>query len=214
LCLFQQRGRIRHCCYFVSLVADYRQCPFFDTLSIIDMPDSSMPPPSPATVKPPSLVKAIITAALLIFVDAFVLNQGVFSALIGLCLIFIGLPLAFRRKYAPVRRQKLRNLGIYVAAVVLVFVFNTINNRLAESRADDLIVAVNAFRAKNHRYPQSLVELTPEFLPAVPVAKYTLAENRFFYSASEGDAWSFYVSLPPFGRRTYHFNAGKWGYID
>jgi hypothetical protein len=207
----------RHCSGSDSLEAQLQQGGIINSdpnFTNFNMPDSTLPDAPPVAVKPPSLVKAIIKAALLILIDAFLLNQGFISALVGFWLIVIGLPLALRRKNAPVRRQKLRDLGIYALAVVLVFVLNALNNRLAESRANDLIVAVNAFHAKHQRYPQTLEELTPEFLAAVPVAKYTLGGNRFIYRASEGDAWFFYTDFPPFGRRTYNFKSGKRGYID
>jgi hypothetical protein len=55
----------------------------------------------------------------------------------------------------------------------------------------------------------------PEFLPAVPRAKYTLAYGEFTYwASSEKDHTLMYVALPPFGRRLYHFEQGVWTQLD
>ncbi len=169
-------------------------------------------PPKPP--KETTIRQAVLAGALLIFVDAFLLNQGVFAFLVGAGLLVIGLPLALLKKPPPSRMRRLRNLAIYMAAVALVFVLNALNNRLAASRAGVIISSVKAFHAKNGRYPESLNNLTPEFLDHVPLAKYTLGQNTFYYHVNNGDAVLFYVAFPPFGRPTYRFADDKWGYLD
>ena len=113
-------------------------------------------PSSSQTKSPASLGKALFWAALLIFLDAFLFNQGAIAGIVGLCIVFIGLPRTFLAKFAAVRKQRFRNLGIYTCAVILVFVFNGLNNRLARDRANMLVTAIKAFQAKNQHYPESL----------------------------------------------------------
>lgn len=48
----------------------------------------------------------------------------------------------------------------------------------------------------------------------IPVAKYTLASNRFFYISSKNSHILFYTSMPPSGRPTYSFEKQKWAYTD
>lgn len=169
---------------------------------------------SDAVGKMPSLKKAIGWALALVFFDAFLLNQGAISALVGAGLVLIGLPLAIRARPPAVRAARLRNLGIYGLAVIAVFAFNAANNQLAHHRAEVLIEAINHYQQKHQAYPQTLNDLVPEFIDEVPLAKYTLSSDRFYYGVVEGKPALFYVSFPPFGRPTYNFSTGKWGYID
>lgn len=162
----------------------------------------------------PSLARAFILSALLVTVDAFWLNQGVIAMLVGLGLLLVSLPRTYLRKFAPVRSQRLRNLGIYLSAVFLVFGFNALNNQLAQSRADFLIAAVNLFHSENQAYPQSLEQLVPGYIKEVPLAKYTLVFNQFRYARSETDTYLQYMDMPPFGRPVYSFQKGEWFYLD
>ncbi|MFH1602606.1 MAG: hypothetical protein ABIH03_01720 [Pseudomonadota bacterium] len=168
-----------------------------------------------ASTPQPSLQRAIVLALLLVVCDAFLLNQGAVALLVGLWLLFVGLPRTFlAKKYVTVRPQRLRNIAIYLVAVILVFALNAANNRVARARAEDLIAVVKAFHAKYQRYPKSLEELVPNYLERVPVAKYTLIFNRFWYMTSVDYTSLFYVDFPPFGRPTYSFTHDKWRYLD
>ena len=169
----------------------------------------------PVSIPQPSLRRAIFLGVLLVVVDALFLNQGAIALLVGLWLLLVGLPRTFlAKKYATVRGPRLRNIAIYFVAVILVFVLNAANNRIAQSRAETLVSAIKTFHAKNQRYPKSLAELVPEYVERVPVAKYTIMFNQFEYYASDQNARLFYVDLPPFGRPTYSFARNEWGYLD
>lgn len=169
----------------------------------------------PTAPKAPSLRRALLLGSLLVFLDAFFINQGGIALLVGLWVLVIGLPVTFlSKKFVTVRRQRLRDIAIYIAAVILVFVFNAANNNIAKRRADVLVSAVKAFHAENRHYPKSLEELVPQYVERIPLAKYTLTSNRFFYSGSDQDAILFYVELPPFGRPTYSFARDEWTYLD
>jgi len=162
-----------------------------------------------------SIWRSVFLGMLLVVIDAFSLNQGALALLVGLWTLLVGLPRSFlAKKYAKVRAARLRNIAIYFLAVILVFVLNTANNRLARSRAETLVLAVKAFHDKNQRYPKSLEELVPHHVKRVPLAKYTFMFNRFSYFTSDQDTGLFYVALPPFGRPTYSFTRNAWGYLD
>ena len=161
-----------------------------------------------------SLPRAVTLATLLVFLDAFYLNQGGIAVLIGAGLLLIGFPRAFMAKFPEVRRRRLRNLGVYFAAVLLVFVINATNNHIAQTRAERLVTAVKAYHARYQRYPQSLNDLIPEFVERVPRAKYTLLFNEFSYANRGGKAHLLYTSMPPFGGPMYSFADDRWGYLD
>lgn len=168
-----------------------------------------------AAAGPRSLKRTLALAALLFLVDGLWLGQGLVSFFLALGVIFIGLPRALLPKLRATRRERLRNLAVYLGAVFVVWGFNAANNWLARSRAEDVIAAVKAFRAKNGRYPTSLQELVPAHLDSVPRARYTLASGEFVYAgARSGHPVLYYVALPPFGRPFYSFTNDRWGYAD
>jgi hypothetical protein len=156
-----------------------------------------------------------VWAALLVAVDAFVLNQGGLALVVGFWMLFIALPrAAFFTKDSALRRQRLARAGIFLVAVALVIGLNRANNEIARGRAETLVAAIKAFHQQNHRYPDKLDELVPAFIDHVPRAKYTLAFDSFQYRSGPQFHTLNYTSLPPFGRPTYVFERDKWGFID
>ncbi len=165
-------------------------------------------------VQAPSIARAVILSLLLILIDAIWLNQGALAFVVGLLLLFVGLPRSLLRKFAPTRPQRLRNLGIYLSSVILVFGLNALNNQIAQSRAVMLVSAVKNFYSENQHYPESLNNLVPRYVAQIPSAKYTLAFNQFRYVNSERGAYLEYTKMPPFGRTSFSFNTDQWLYID
>jgi len=165
-------------------------------------------------VQATSLAHAVILSLLLVLIDALWLNQGGLAFLVGAFVLLVGLPRSLQRKFAPTRRQHLRNLGIYLSAVVFVFSLNHLNNQVAQSRADVLVSAVKNFYSENQRYPQSLNDLVPRYVEQIPSAKYTLTSNEFRYVNSEQGVYLEYTEVPPFGRPYFSFNKGQWLYMD
>lgn len=177
---------------------------------LTDLPDKR-----DAATRRPTLRCAIFLATLLITFDAIILGQGGLALFVGTWVLLVALPLTFiRKKYATVRSQRLRNISIYIVAVLLVFAINAANNRLAQSRAESLVTAVKAFHAKHGTYPKSLKELVPEFVDRIPIAKYTLGQNQFQYQTSDRYTAISYVRVAPFGRSIYSFTEDKWGFRD
>ena len=161
----------------------------------------------------PSRRRVVSLAVLLVFVDAFCLNQGGIAGITGIVQL-VRLRRIFREKVAAVRRNRLRNWAIYMTAVVLVVVLNITNNKIAQRRANALVSAVKAYHSKYQRYPGSLNELVPEFAQRIPRAKYTLLFSFFWYKTDEGNAILFYMTVPPFKHRTYSFAHDQWIYLD
>jgi len=162
-----------------------------------------------------SLPKVLLLAAILIVLDAFVINQGIIALLIGFWLVFIDLPwILFSKRYANRRYQVLRNNFIYFLAVISVFAFNVVNNKIARNRAENLISTVFLFQKDNGSFPDTLTSLIPKYTDSIPIAKFTFFNNRFYYWKSNNSATLMYVSFPPFGRPYYDFGKQKWGYLD
>ena len=165
------------------------------------------------------IVKATIGASALILVDAFFLNQGIYSLIVGLC-AFIALPIVLWRDWKHPERQwgGTFTVGIYFAAVICVLTLNHAFNVLARERAENVIEAINSYHQHKGTFPDSLASLVPNYLTEVPQSKPVFLFGNFTYWNSESGTVLMYVGLPPFGRPYYHFDkeccGGYWGYLD
>ena len=159
--------------------------------------------------------RTVIIAIILFGLDAFWLNQG----MIALITVLFALPIMiikalFRWKDKPLLKKRLTACGIYLLMSLLIFTSIFINNKLARSRAEMLIAACEKYKDNKNEYPKKLSDLVPNFIDDIPVAKYTLNSNRFYYTSSKDSHSLFYVAMPPFGRPTYFFEKQKWTYTD
>lgn len=162
----------------------------------------------------PGLKKAIVWAAMLFFVDAILLNQGVISAIIGFFVIIVYVPKALFARDHRLRTYKLKTSAIWLVAVVSVFAFNRASNEMAHQRANNVISAVKAYHQEHRAYPKRLDDLVPDYLTSIPRAKYVLGLGEFKYLYDAVLPALIYVEYPPFGRTTYRFERGEWGYVD
>jgi hypothetical protein len=179
--------------------------------------DNDQPPAGKTPSPPPSLPKALEYGALLIFIDAFFLNQGGLSILVAMVVLLRALHTVFRYYFFkhPFFKQQLRNYAIYVAAVVLVWGLNFGQNILAHHRAENVVASIEAYHAKYGDYPQSLETMVPEFLDNVPLAKYTFISYSFFYrKTKENKPYFFYMIFPPYYRNFYNFEKQEWRAMD
>ncbi|MCL4457364.1 MAG: hypothetical protein M1406_08210 [Nitrospirae bacterium] len=161
------------------------------------------------------LRKTIITAFLLFVADAFVLNQftiALFTIILGVPALIVKL---FRaRKDGERKKLLVSKAGIYALMVVLIIGANIFNNMIAERRAKDIIAACEQFKTKSGRYPEKLSELVPEYLHAVPAAKYSLMGASFRYFARQESHALMYEAIPPYGRKYYVFEKKAWESVD
>lgn len=163
------------------------------------------------------LRRTVVIAGVLVFVDAFVMNQGAIALATALGALIGGVPRAlcawWRGKPRTARLRGART-GTYVAVAVLVLGANVTNNQLARRRADVLIAACRQYETRHNRLPDRLDELVPDFVPSVPLAKYTLVFNTFTYMARPGHHSLVWIALPPFGRWYYVFEENRWGSLS
>lgn len=163
----------------------------------------------------PALRPAAMRAATLWGIDALVLGQGGIAVVAVLYVLFFALPAAaLRRRYAGARRQRFKQIGLYVLAAAMVLATIAANNTLARHRAQRVIDAVNAYHAQHQRYPRRLTDITPAHIDSIPAAKLTFIFNEFRYIPTETGAVLFYTAVPPYGRPTYDFASGTWGFVD
>ncbi len=168
---------------------------------------------SPAGQDSSSCRGTLWTAGIVAWLDMFVLNQGALALLTAVILLIVAVASIFRTE---TRSVTVLRLVVALSLAPGVLAVNYGQNYLARERADRVVAAIDAYHADHGDYPEALSDLAPVYLPSVPLAKYTLMFSTFNYMKVKDGAILFYVALPPFGRPTYRFGAGKgsWGYID
>lgn len=162
----------------------------------------------------PGVRRVLACGAAIVVVDAFLLGLPMVAAPVMLWMLFIALPLTLRGKYAGVRAQRLRNIGIYIGAVVIAVAYINVNNNNARQRAGPVIAAVEAYQAKHRRYPETLEALVPQFLPAIPRARFTWMAGDYVYRNRDGMPYLMYSRIPPYSVSQYDFGKGVWIDLD
>ena len=168
--------------------------------------------------QPPGMVRTAAVLAALFLLDLGYAGQGIFSlfvAVCGLAFLAVGALWSAIRGAAPLARSRALRAGMYLVLGAATLATTRLHAANAETQAARVIDACRAFEARQGMLPDRLEELVPEFLPAVPRAKYTLAWGEFTYWTSEKKLHTLmYVAVAPFGRRLYHFEEARWSELD
>ncbi len=113
-----------------------------------------------------------------------------------------------------------RGVALFRIAMPLLVLGAAITNdsiqwSIAETNAAQVIKACEEFHVANGRYPKTLDELVPGYLPSVPWAKYCLNPmSRFLYfNYSANDSLLVWQRMGWY-RKTYRFGANRYGYLD
>lgn len=112
--------------------------------------------------------------------------------------------------------QAARVAGGSVLTVLLVLRPNRAGGERARKNAEAIIAACRAFHGQHGRFPRTLEELVPGFLPALPPAKYEGPHFGFTYDVAQDErrhvlGWTEAI---PFGRPYYVLEEDRWGYLD
>ena len=164
--------------------------------------------------QPPRIVRTAAVLGILFLLDLGYAGQGLLSLLVAVCgvgLLSIGALWSAARGTASLARSRALRASMYLFLGIAAYGAARFHVATAETQAARVIEACRAFEARHGMLPDRLEELVPEFLPAVPRAKYALAWGEFTYTTSaEKRHTLMYVTLPPFGRQVYHFEEGRW----
>lgn len=160
---------------------------------------------------------AVVLAIIFLF-DLGYSGQGIFSlavAAIGLILLTVGALWSLLQGKRPLARSRALRASAYLVFGIAAYNAVQFHQATAQHHAADIIAACEGYKIRHGMLPTTLQQLVPEFLPAVPRAKYTMAYGDFTYVvASETAHTLMYISLPPFGRRAYHFEQAVWSQFD
>ena len=98
-------------------------------------------------------------------------------------------------------------LGLVLANAVFQF-------RVSEANAARIITACEQFHVANGKFPNTLDELVPLYMPSIPPTKYCLY-GKFVYMNGGGDSHRLLCGeAPPYFRKIYHFETRQWSYMD
>lgn len=106
----------------------------------------------------------------------------------------------------------LLRVSIPLLTFAITFGNGSLQWKLSDAHAEQVIKACDEFRVANGRYPSKLDDLVPKYLPSVPPAKYCMGGN-FCYVNSEGHPMLWWTRYG-FYRRLYYFDKRRWGNVD
>jgi hypothetical protein len=157
----------------------------------------------------------LFTAAVLFFVN--VIGDG--SYLWSFCVCFIWFLIAIA---GCIPKSGRKNALFRIACPVVVFAIAygncAIQCKIAESNAEQVFTACENFNRDNGRYPETLSELCPQYMPYVPRAKYCLWSGQFVYYTHKdrpvpGYTLKYYI-IPPMARMVHNSGSPGWFLVD
>lgn len=123
----------------------------------------------------------------------------------ALVVVGVLLPMALSAKKEPcgLRRQRWTRFLIYAVAVSVGWMLDHQASEKEQRNYDTIIAAVEQYKAAEKRYPDTLDQLVPKYLAAVPAGRW----GKFMYSAYHPDnAHLSHMRMPPV-KESYDFKS-------
>lgn len=143
---------------------------------------------------------------------------GRFFPVLALAFVAVGV-LSALATFAVGRRTRARQMATSLVLITTGALLGLLLDRykgagLAVRNEKIIIPAVDRFRADHGRYPDSLNELVPRYLPSTRPAGTPMPLYRILYWRHGDDASLSVTVAVPFGRRTWSFKAHRAGFLD
>jgi hypothetical protein len=156
--------------------------------------------------------RSVNGALILIVLDVAI--GGSYTHSILVCPVWLLFSVLFSAMRRPGWGLALLRIAFPVFTLGLVMANNALQLRIAEANASRVVAACEDFRAANGSFPKELEELVPQYLPAVPPAKYCMY-GQFSYVCDEGRPSLWWVVVPPVHQAWYDFDGTRqWVYMD
>jgi hypothetical protein len=168
------------------------------------------PGPRSKCRRPSATKGSLWVAGGLLFYD--VALDGCYTLSITICPWWFLISVVKNLIWRPGWRIAVIRLAMPILTLAIAVTNGNLQWRISDANARRVINACDGFRAVNGRYPTTLDELVPTYLPSVPPAKYCMM-GHFLYINWKGHCtlmwsrWGFY-------RRTYDFDAKRWSNVD
>lgn len=161
--------------------------------------------------------KTFLVIGILYFLDVFVTGQGIiatFFATVAIIAGFVRMLWAIIRLRWEVALERLFRIILYMALIFLTVGSIQLLSRLANDKMKVVVGAVEAYKLKYDRYPDTLQELVPEFLKGIPAAKPNVLSGSFFYIAQPQQHYIRYQTNSLGNHEYYDFERKRWGYYQ
>jgi hypothetical protein len=155
---------------------------------------------------------SLFCSLVVVILDVVVDGSYIFSAVVCPIWFIVAVVRAIVRR--PTLGLAAARILIPLITLLLVLANYSVQRRIAMANAARLIQACEHYREVNGAYPERLGDLVPRYLNSVPRAKYCFSYSEFVYFGSPPGPTLSWWECPPFGRRAYVFDTGKWRYLD
>jgi hypothetical protein len=150
------------------------------------------------------MFRHLIISAVIFALEAAV-GVGLLGIGIGMVMMLVGLASAIRP--SEKRWHYLGVAVVYASLCVSTIGVIVSNWRVAQHRAAPVISAIERFHSEQGRYPGTLNELCPAYLPSIPKPGFTLLSRRYGYIA---DRPQLYFPAMFHGIVAYDFATHNW----
>ena len=166
-----------------------------------------------------NLKRTIILALSLMIFDVYIFTTLMLGFQLTLLFSFVlGLSaLLYLFKDKQLAMLCAKKSSIYILAFCGIVGMLKFNSYIGLENAKKIIHATNAYYTENKKYPDSLSELVPDYLDAIPVCAYRLIDYRYEYLIDiEGYPRLSWLAEPQasVGLQFYDFNEDTWIYLD
>lgn len=155
--------------------------------------------------------EAVLIAGVMLLVGSAVLGQPVVVEMSTLAVAAVlGLLSAYRfiKADRPRAGSAARKALIFVGTFAVGIGLDIANKKIAMSRAETIITACRAYKARTGAYPDTLQALVPGYLKAIPRAKYTVLWGKFHY----GEGRLAWTVIPMTVMPSFDLNVGEWSF--
>lgn len=153
--------------------------------------------------------KSIIGAIILLAFDLGITGSYTFSLLF--CTIWFFVSVFKNLIQKPGWKIAIIRVAIPPLILLLAWTNGSFQLRIAEGNASRVIAACEQYRKDTGKYPETLNELVPGYLPSIPRAKYCLDGGFGYFNSEIGP--TLYWHVGPY-RKLYSFVGQRWSYLD
>ena len=170
---------------------------------------------SPLSAERPVWMIAALAAPVVLF-DVLVAGQGIWSwLLVVVALVYYAPKSLFALRNRPVMKLRLQKGALLLALGLAAAMFVRFDAQREERRADEVVQAVQRYKAAHGSYPAAMEALVPRFLPQLPGrGRVAFSPPLKYRSDASGGPTLTYYAFPPFGRRVFSFEAASWSEVD
>jgi hypothetical protein len=154
---------------------------------------------------------SVLGAAVLLYFDVAIEGSYLFSILA--CPVWFLASVIKNLIVRPGWRLALFRIAIPALTLGIVLANTNFQWKMGDANGERVVKACEKFHAANGRYPKTLDELVPQYLPSVPRAKYC-ERGDFWYFNSDGQNPHLWWYKIGFCRKIYNFETKRWHHLD